>query len=65
MIVHIILENGEEINLISYCKRRKISFMNCCLKYCSGMTFEEILGLPSERIKIIYLGKEEEEGENG
>lgn len=59
MIVHIILKNGEEVSLINYCKRRKLSFVNCCLKYCSGMSFEEILKLPSDRIKFIYLDKEE------
>lgn len=61
MIVHI-LENGNEIPLITYCRNHNIDFIDTCIRFCSGENFDEILKLPVERIKIIRFGKEE--GEN-
>lgn len=59
MVIHIILENGEEVSLISFCKKHNLDFMDCCIRFCSGENFDEILNLPSDQIKIIRFKEEE------
>lgn len=63
MIIHIIQKDNTEVGLISYCEAHNLDFMDCCIRFCSGESFENILNLPTNRLKLIYLGKEEIENE--